>query len=490
MFWAVLLSSFFANQALQVSSDAWLRVWAAAAKDEVEHNASSVFAPSVGCLSSYLRVYNFLSVMYTYTGSLHASRILYREALDRALHLPIRFFETTPLDRIINRFTRFTRDKDTVVQQFLVPGLVISVLLMLKRHGSTTNSPAYSHLAKALNGVTVIRAFGFEERFNTYYQELLGEHNRPFFLCLGLAFVSLFAGLSIVLRRGTIDAGAASLSLTYSLAFANNVFWFVHTWAYNEINMNCVERTQGYMALPQENWLYQGEIQVQNLIGIEGRMGARKSTLAVSLFRFVEVTSGKIEIDGVDISRIGDKVLFIVHEHDDTALWAAFKRVHLVSDAILADPSSPSSNGAISSNNNNGFGNLDKEVKGNGSKFSQGQRQLAGLARALLKNSKIIIMDEATSSVNQATDAKIHATIRESFHDATLLTIAHRLKTIIDFDRVIVMDHGSIVQMDTPEKLIVKEGGDFRTVCRRPGGFELLLELVSQGPEELEIELE
>lgn len=80
------------------------------------------------------------------------------------------------------------------------------------------------------------------------------------------AFVSLFAGLSIVLRRGTIDAGAASLSLTYSLAFANNVFWFVHTWAYNEINMNCVERTQGYMALPQENWLYQGEIQVQNLV--------------------------------------------------------------------------------------------------------------------------------------------------------------------------------------------------------------------------------
>lgn len=130
-------------------------------------------------------------------------------------------------------------------------------------------------------------------------------------------------------------------------------------------------------------------------------------------------------------------------------------------------------------------------MKGNGSKFSQGQRQLVGLARALLKNSKIIIMDEAISSVNQATDAKNPCGIRESCHDATLLTIAHRLKTIIDFDRVIVMDHGSIVQMDTPEKLIVEEGGDFRTVCQRPGGLELLLlELVSQGPEELEIELE
>lgn len=80
------------------------------------------------------------------------------------------------------------------------------------------------------------------------------------------AFVSLFAGLSIVLRRGTIDAGAASLSFTYSLAFADNVLWFVRTWTYYDIDMNCVERAQGYMALPQENWLHQGEIQVQNLV--------------------------------------------------------------------------------------------------------------------------------------------------------------------------------------------------------------------------------
>ncbi|KAG0058618.1 hypothetical protein BGZ90_004859 [Linnemannia elongata] len=134
MFWAVLLSSFFANQALQVSSDAWLRVWAAAAKDGVEHNASWMvlshhlqsIAKPMESLSSYLRVYNFLSVMYNvslmlretiqYTSSLHASRILHRKALDRVLHLPIRFFETTPLDRIINRFTRFTRDMDTVDQ--------------------------------------------------------------------------------------------------------------------------------------------------------------------------------------------------------------------------------------------------------------------------------------------------------------------------------------------------------------------------------------
>ncbi|KAF8936589.1 hypothetical protein BGZ47_009415 [Haplosporangium gracile] len=145
-------------------------------------------------------------------------------------------------------------------------------------------------------------------------------------------------------------------------------------------------------------------------------------------------------------------------EHDDAALRAVLKRVHLVSNNTSPDASSttssPTNNGTFS-NINNGFGNLDSEVKENGSNFSQGQRQLIGLARALLKNSKIIVMDETTASVHLATNAKIQATIRESCHDATLSTIAHRLRTIIDFDRVIVMDHGRIVQMDTPERLIL-----------------------------------
>ena len=475
-------------------------------------------------LSYYLGDYTFLSVMYTvslvvretiqYTGSLHASRILHRKALGRILHPPVRFFDTTPLGRIINRFTR---DMDTVDQQvtnvsanvmvdflgtltvtgviacvipqFLIPGLVITALFAviamfytrtsrkLKRHEATT---VYSHFAETLNGVTTIRAFGFEERFNTYYQDkLLDEHNRPYFyiwvshrwLSIRVdvlsAFVSLFAGLFIVLRRDTIDAGAAGLSLTYSLAFTHHVLWFVHTLAYNEINMNCVERVQEYMAPSQEasaivesyrppaGWSHQGEIQVQNLvmqyapdepamihdillhvsprekIRIVGRMGAGKSTLAVAFFRFMEMISGKLEIDGVDILRIGvhdlrsnltiipqDPVLFSgtvrsnldpFQEHDDAALWAALKRVHLVSDTTSPDPTS-SSNGATSNNNNNGFGNLDSEVKENGSNFSQRQRQLIGFARAILMNSKIIIMDEA----------KIQATIRESCHDTTI----------------------------------------------------------------------
>ncbi|KAF9922563.1 hypothetical protein FBU30_007314 [Linnemannia zychae] len=609
MFWTILLSCFVANQALQVSSDAWLRVWAAANEDNTDNNNNSVTRigtpilqmaistfqsiskPTMDSLSYYLGVYISLSAIYIvsvmireivqYIGSLNASRILHRKALKRVLHSPIRFFDTTPLGQIINRFTR---DMDTLDQQvvnvsanvmgnflstltitgviayvtpqFLLPGFVISILFVaiaayyircsreVKRHEDITNSPVYSHFAETLNGVTTIRAFGYEERFNTLYQELLDEHNRPYFyswVCnrwlsirvdILSAFITLFAGLFIILHRDTIDTGAAGLSMAYSLAFTDNVLWFVRTFTYNEINMNCVQRVEEYTALPQEapeiiesyrppaGWPSQGEIQVHNLvmryapddpavvrdisfhispcekIGIVGRTGAGKSTLAVAFFRFMEMTSGKIEIDGVDISRIGlhdlrsnltiipqDPVLFVgtvrsnldpFQKHSDADLWAVLKRVHFVNDG---DPS----NHELA--NDYGFGNLDSEVKENGSNFSQGQRQLIGLARALLKNSKVIIMDEATASVDHATDAKIQATIREGCRDITLLTIAHRLRTIIDFDRVLVMDHGKIIQMDTPEKLIREVGGIFRTMCQRSGEFELLLELADAAAE-------
>ncbi|KAF9540248.1 hypothetical protein EC957_004450 [Mortierella hygrophila] len=169
-----------------------------------------------------------------YAGSLHANRILHRKALDRVIHSPIRFFDTTPLGRIINRFTR---DMDTVISALFV---VIAAFYTrtsreLNRHETTTNSP-----------------------------ELLDEHNLPYFyiwVCnrwlsirvdILTTFVSLFAGLFIVPRRDTIDTGEAGLSLTYSLAFTLHVLWFVRTMAYNENNMNCVERVQEYMALPQE----------------------------------------------------------------------------------------------------------------------------------------------------------------------------------------------------------------------------------------------
>ncbi|KAF9437497.1 hypothetical protein BGZ76_000493 [Entomortierella beljakovae] len=534
----------------------------------------------LGNLNYYLGVYALLSAAYIltimsrqtiqYKGSLTASRSIQRRLLSRILNSPVRFFDTTPLGRIMNRFTKDIETVDqevapiasnlmfdflgtiTVVvviafitPQFLIPAFVITILFVimatlylrssreLKRIESITKSPIFSHFGESLSGVATIRAYGQEKRFQRENLELLDEHNRPFFylwVCnrwlsirvdILSAFVAFFAGLLIVINRDKLDEGLAGLSLSYSLTFTDHVLWLVRLYSNNEMNMNSVERIREYMDLPQEppaviegcrpppGWPNNGEIDVENLVmqyspddppvirdvsfhvnprekvGIVGRTGAGKSTLAVAFFRFMEMTAGKITVDGVDISSLGvhdlrssltiipqDPVLFIgtirsnldpFDEHDDAALWATLKRVHLISD---------------DGTESNSFGNLDSEVQENGNNFSQGQRQLIGLARALLKQSKIIILDEATASVDHETDARIQATIREEFKESTLLTIAHRLRTIIDFDKVLVMDHGRVVQFDTPWNLIRSEG-IFRGMCQRSGEFDLLVELAT-----------
>ncbi|KAF9106720.1 hypothetical protein BGX27_009048 [Mortierella sp. AM989] len=534
----------------------------------------------LGDLNYYLGVYALLSFLYIFTimcrqavqykGSLAASRSIHRRLLSQILNSPVRFFDTTPLGRIMNRFTKDIETVDqevapiasnlmfdllgtlTVVivisyitPQFLFPAFLISIMFVimatlylrssreLKRIESITKSPIFSHFGESLSGVATIRAYGQEKRFQRENLELLDEHNRPFFylwVCnrwLSIrvdvlsSFVSFFAGLLIIINRNKLDAGAAGLSLSYSLTFTDHVLWLVRLYSNNEMNMNSVERVREYMDLPQEppaviegsrpppGWPNNGEIQVENLVmqyspedppvirdvsfhinprekvGIVGRTGAGKSTLAVAFFRFMELTAGKITVDGIDISKLGvhdlrssltiipqDPVLFIgtirtnldpFNEHDDAALWATLKRVHLISE---------------DGTGSNSFGNLDSEVQENGNNFSQGQRQLIGLARALLKQSKIIILDEATASVDHETDARIQATIREEFKESTLLTIAHRLRTIIDFDKVLVMDHGRVVQYDTPWNLI-RVDGIFRGMCQRSGEFELLLEMAA-----------
>ncbi|KAG0369465.1 hypothetical protein BGZ54_009889 [Gamsiella multidivaricata] len=534
----------------------------------------------VGDLNFYLGIYALLSFMYIFTimcrqavqykGSLDASRSIHRRLLSQILNSPVRFFDTTPLGRIMNRFTKDIETIDqevapiasnlmfdllgtlTVVMvityitpQFLFPAFLISIMFVimstlylrssreLKRIESITKSPIFSHFGESLSGVATIRAYGQEKRFQHENLELLDDHNRPFFylwVCnrwLSIrvdvlsALVSFFAGLLIIINRDNLGAPAAGLSLSYSLTFTDHVLWLVRLYSNNEMNMNSVERVREYMDLPQEppaviedsrpppGWPNNGEITVENLVmqyspddppvirdvsfhvkprekvGIVGRTGAGKSTLAVAFFRFMEMTSGKITVDGIDISTLGvhdlrssltiipqDPVLFIgtirtnldpFNEHDDAALWATLKRVHLISG---------------DGTESNSFGNLDSEVQENGNNFSQGQRQLIGLARALLKQSKIIILDEATASVDHETDARIQATIREEFKDSTLLTIAHRLRTIIDFDKVLVMDHGQVVQFDTPWNLIRKDG-IFRGMCQRSGEFDLLVEMAT-----------
>ena len=390
----------------------------------------------------------------------------------------------------------------------------------------------------------------------------INTHNRPFIYLWAanrwLAFridvvgdfVAFFAGAFVVLSIGSIDAGSAGLSLSYAISFTENVLWLVRLYAMNEQNMNSVERIKEYLDVEQEaeaviektrpaaNWPSQGSVEFINYttryredldpvlrnvtfkinplekVGIVGRTGAGKSSLALALFRGLEAEEGKILVDDVDIGLIGlqdlresitivpqDPTLFTgtirsnldpFNLFTDEDIFTALRRVQLIGPAtsitnptpiaeirpetprVVIDGTGTPSGSSTPIINKNAFLNLSSPVTESGSNLSQGQRQLLCLARALLKNPKVLMMDEATASIDYNTDSKIQETIREL--KSTIITIAHRLQTIVDYDKVLVLDKGSVVEYGHPHELLKKEGEDaiFKSMCEMSGDLEIL----------------
>ena len=302
--------------------------------------------------------------------------------------------------------------------------------------------------------------------------------------------------------------------------------------------MNAMERIVEYSRIPVESqqgtvvparWPTEGRLQVEGLvagyapdlppvlkglsfevtsnqrIGVIGRTGAGKSSLTLALFRFLEAREGKIVIDGIDISKMRlhdlrsrlaiipqDPVLFsgtvrsnldAFDEHGDAELYDALERVHLIRGTgnvsrgeLSASADAPSSLGSLDLNSNI-FSNLSSRISEGGLNLSQGQRQLLCLARAIVSRPKIMLLDEATSAVDMATDVLIQRSIREEFEDSTLLVIAHRLSTIADFDRILVMRDGQAVEYDTPRNLLAARGA-FWEMVEQSGDRDRLEEII------------
>lgn len=212
-------------------------------------------------------------------------------------------------------------------------------------------------------------------------------------------------------------------------------------------------------------------------VGVVGRTGAGKSSLTLALFRFLEAREGSIRIDGIDISKIGlhdlrsrlaiipqDPVLFSgtvrsnldpFDDHTDTELFDAMERVQLIRSSLNE---SGTATPTLSDTNVNIFKSLLSRISEGGLNLSQGQRQLLCLARAIASRPKIMVLDEATSAVDMATDFLIQRSIREEFKDSTMIVIAHRLSTIADFDKILVMSEGKAVEFDTPKTLLEAKG--------------------------------
>ncbi|KAH9820672.1 hypothetical protein DFH28DRAFT_884295 [Melampsora americana] len=334
------------------------------------------------------------------------------------------------------------------------------------------------------------------------------------------------------------DASAAlsGFALSYVISFNFRTLWIVRWWGVNEINMNSLERIHEYLDIDQEAkagvippaaWPSRsGSIEVENLsvsyaphlpkvlkgvsfsaqpgekIGICGRTGSGKSTLALSFFRFIEASEGKIIIDGQDISKLDlpslrsrltiipqESVLFTASirwnldpfdEHDDGRIWDALRRVGMAAPlGLVGDGPSGSRSESPGGNEISYITSLDMEVEDNGRNFSTGQRQLLAIARALLKlqNSSVLILDESTASLDAESDERIQKTIRTEMSDATILCIAHRLKSIIEFDKVLVLGLGEVLEFGRPIDLLAQKGSAFRELCERSGNMEELVEM-------------
>jgi len=207
----------------------------------------------------------------------------------------------------------------------------------------------------------------------------------------------------------------------------------------------------------------------------------------LSFFRFVEATEGRILVDGLDIAQMGltdlrtkltiipqdptilsgtlRSTLDVFDEYQDAEIFEALRRVHLITSDNTPEE-------AFDTINTNVFQNLDSPVSEGGENFSTGEKQLLCMARAILKRSKVLVMDEATASVDYATDELISQTIRHEFAQSTILTIAHRLRTVIDYDRVMLLDQGRIVEFDRPATLIADTSSSFYALCKATGRNE------------------
>ncbi|XP_052898198.1 multidrug resistance-associated protein 1-like [Anopheles moucheti] len=544
------------NQGSGIFSNIWLTDWSEDPEAATDTSVRDMYLGVYGALGGAQSIALFLAALLISLGCLKAAKESHDKLLESSLRMPMSFFDTTPLGRIINRFSKDVDVVDNVLPVtirawllflfnvfgvFIVIGISTPIFLaivpplmviyyfvqrlyidtsrQLKRLESVTRSPIYSHFGESISGQSTIRAYGQQNRFTQEserrvdYNQLVSYPsivaNRWLSVRLEMigSFVVLFAALFAILARDSIGQATVGVSISYALQISHFLSFLVRMTSEVETNIVAVERLEEYTVLPREAewqkgtvdkaWPAQGKVEFKDYqiryregldlvirgislnvrggekIGIVGRTGAGKSSLTLGLFRIVEAAGGQIIIDGHDIAQMGlhqlrgrltiipqDPVLFSgtlranvdpFKSYSDDQVWKALELSHLKTfvKGLAAG--------------------LEHEIAENGENLSVGQRQLICLARAVLRKTKVLILDEATAAVDLETDDLIQKTIRTEFTDCTILTIAHRLNTILDSDRVLVLDKGLVAECDSPQNLLANRESIFFGMAKNAG---------------------
>ncbi|RUS92073.1 hypothetical protein EGW08_000097 [Elysia chlorotica] len=563
----VLVALFF-MQASRNLSDWWLSYWVSHTIKKIIPNETAItsiftsehfrFSPTNSTSSDenlrfYLGVYGGLAganalftliraFLFAY-GGICAATVVHKRLLSAVLKAPISFFDSTPIGRILNRFSSDLYSVDDslpfilniflaqaygilgtlVVTCYGLPWFLVCLIPLgalyykiqhyyrhtsreLKRLSSVTLSPIYAHFSETVMGLSTIKAMRHSERFCKQNQEFLDVNQRAQYATqlsarwldfrlsmLGVAMVACISFIAVIQHQlSTVDAGLVGLAISYSLSVTNLLSGVVMYFTETEKEFVSLERCQHYISetpserwegslFPPSYWPAEGVIEFDNVylqyrealtyalngisfktrpgekVGVVGRTGAGKSSLFLSLFRLVEVAEGRILVDDVDIRHLDltdirskfaiipqDPFLFSgtarlnldpTSVHSDAELWSVLDRCHM--RTCLEQK-----------------GGLETPVSHRGREFSVGQRQLICLARAMLTKSKILCLDEATASVDMETDSFIQSTIRHEFRESTVLTIAHRINTVLDSQRVLVLKDGAVAEFAPPNELL------------------------------------